>query len=39
MFAAGIEGALCDDDTRSRLVQIEEEFDWESLPTTESPVP
>jgi aminodeoxyfutalosine deaminase len=39
MFAAGVEGALCDEKTRSRLVQIGEEFDWESLPAAESPVP
>jgi aminodeoxyfutalosine deaminase len=39
MFATGVEGALCDEQTRTRLVQIGEEFDWESLPTAESPVP
>jgi aminodeoxyfutalosine deaminase len=39
MFAAGLEGALCDEATRSRLVRIGEEFDWEGLPAAESPVP
>jgi aminodeoxyfutalosine deaminase len=39
MFEAGLEGALCDEATRARLVQIGEEFDWESLPAAESPVP
>jgi aminodeoxyfutalosine deaminase len=39
MFAAGLEGALCDDEARSRLVQIGEEFDWAGLAKAESPVP
>jgi aminodeoxyfutalosine deaminase len=39
MFIAGLEGALCDDETRSRLVQIGEEFDWAGLAKAESPVP
>lgn len=39
VFAAGLEGALCDEETRSHLVQIGEEFDWESLSGAESPVP
>ena len=39
IYTAGIEGALCDEATRERLVQIGEEFDWESLSAAESRVP
>jgi len=38
MFAAGVEGALCDEETRARLVGIGAEFDWDSLSPAESRV-
>jgi aminodeoxyfutalosine deaminase len=31
-YDAGVAGALCDDETRSRLQVIGVEFDWRSLP-------
>jgi aminodeoxyfutalosine deaminase len=30
-YAAGLEGALCDDGTKSRLREIGESFDWDTL--------
>jgi aminodeoxyfutalosine deaminase len=31
-FRAGIEGALCDDETKAKLRSIEESFDWADVP-------
>ena len=31
VFAAGLEGALCDEETKARLAAIAEEFDWASI--------
>ncbi len=39
MFEAGLEGALCEDDSRERLRRIGEEFDWEGFSGAESRVP
>jgi aminodeoxyfutalosine deaminase len=38
-FAAGVEGALCDQGTKARLRAIAEEFDWESVRALEGKVP
>jgi aminodeoxyfutalosine deaminase len=38
-FEAGIEGALCDEKTKTRLRAIGEEFDWESVRLLEGKVP
>jgi aminodeoxyfutalosine deaminase len=32
IYAAGVEGALCDDACRTRLQMIGEQYDWEALP-------
>ena len=34
-FEAGIAGALCDDETRRRLLTISETFDWAEIPEAE----
>src|SRR6266511_4383385 len=34
-FAAGLEGALCDEETRARLQAVGDAFDWESVHTLE----
>jgi len=33
-YAAGVEGALCDVETRERLHRIGQAFDWDALPVT-----
>jgi aminodeoxyfutalosine deaminase len=38
-FEAGIEGALCDQETKTGLRAIGEEFDWESVSALEGKVP
>jgi aminodeoxyfutalosine deaminase len=38
-FAAGLEGALCDEEASSRLREIGESFDWDSLRVREGQVP
>jgi len=38
-FAAGLEGALCDEETRARLQAVGDAFDWESVHTLERQVP
>ena len=32
-FEAGVEGALCDEDTRARLRQLGESYDWAGFPS------
>lgn len=39
MFDAGVTGALCDEDTRARLIAAGEAFDWEELAELEGQVP
>ena len=34
-YDAGVEGALCDDETRARLRRIGDGFDWASLDGTD----
>jgi aminodeoxyfutalosine deaminase len=34
-FASGVAGALCDDETRKRLLTISETFDWAEIPEAE----
>jgi aminodeoxyfutalosine deaminase len=31
-YEAGLEGALCDDETKSRLRKIGEDFAWDAVP-------
>jgi len=38
-FAAGLEGALCDDETRSRLQLVGDSYDWDALRVREGQVP
>jgi aminodeoxyfutalosine deaminase len=38
-FAAGLEGALCDDETRSRLQMVGDSYDWDALRVREGQVP
>jgi aminodeoxyfutalosine deaminase len=38
-YEAGLEGALCDDQTRARLREVGETFDWESVRAGEVEVP
>ena len=38
-FEAGLEGALCDEEATSRLREIGESFDWDSLRVREGQVP
>jgi aminodeoxyfutalosine deaminase len=38
-YAAGVEGALCDEDTRARLQNIGDEFDWNAVRSAEVEVP
>jgi aminodeoxyfutalosine deaminase len=38
-FAAGVEGALCDDETGSRLQMVGDSFDWDTLRVREGQVP
>ena len=37
-FEAGIEGALCDEETKTRLWTLAEEFDWGDVPAIEGQV-
>jgi aminodeoxyfutalosine deaminase len=37
-FEAGVEGALCDEETKERLRAVREEFDWESARLVEGQV-
>jgi aminodeoxyfutalosine deaminase len=37
-YAAGVEGALCDDETKAKLRTIGESFDWASLFSGDSKV-
>jgi len=39
MFDAGLEGALCDEETRSRLREVGMKFDWERLAAGKTQVP
>jgi aminodeoxyfutalosine deaminase len=38
-FAAGLEGALCDDETKSRLQTVADSCDWDALHVREGQVP
>ena len=38
-YDAGVEGALCDEDTRARLRNIADEFDWNAVRAAEVEVP
>jgi aminodeoxyfutalosine deaminase len=38
-YEAGLEGALCDELTRSRLRTLGEAFDWDLVPSAEVEVP
>ncbi|HEX9415980.1 MAG TPA: adenosine deaminase [Gaiellaceae bacterium] len=39
MFEAGVEGALCDEETLARLRAVEAQFDWENVQALEGQVP
>jgi aminodeoxyfutalosine deaminase len=38
-YDAGVEGALCDEETRARLREIADEFDWQAVEAVEAEVP
>jgi aminodeoxyfutalosine deaminase len=38
-YEAGVEGALCDEDTRTRLRELGDTFDWDAVRTAEVEVP
>jgi aminodeoxyfutalosine deaminase len=38
-FDAGLEGALCDDETKSRLRGVGDSYDWDTLGVREGQVP
>ena len=38
-YEAGLEGALCDEGTRTRLCEIGEAFDWDAVPAAGAKVP
>jgi aminodeoxyfutalosine deaminase len=38
-YAAGLEGALCEEDTKARLITIGAEFDWDAFRPTERQIP
>ena len=39
IYAAGLEGALCDEPTRTRLRKVGEAFDWEAVSPARVEVP
>jgi aminodeoxyfutalosine deaminase len=38
-YAAGVEGALCEAETKDRLREIGDEFDWDAVRSTETQIP
>jgi aminodeoxyfutalosine deaminase len=37
-YAAGLEGALCEDETKERLREVGERFDWGAVRSVETPL-
>jgi aminodeoxyfutalosine deaminase len=37
-YAAGLEGALCDETTKTRLREISDSFDWDAVRVHETPL-
>jgi aminodeoxyfutalosine deaminase len=37
-YEAGLEGALCDDETKARLRSVGERFDWDAVRVAETPL-